>query len=303
MLAFRENVCYNEKEVEKEGLFSLQIHQLNPFIRYAKLHQYFHPEKTDSICYDCRLFYFPSGRGQLILEKETFPIENNTLVFLPPLSKYRFVLENPNETNIYVFNFDLVDDFSALNRSLGTASLNGFDISRAPKYELPKEFSAPIVRENGLRVKSLISQSVELFLHKEPYYAHIASANLKLILIETLKDYKNDSPENRLAQSVIDYIRENYEQSELSNETIAAHFHYHPYHLNRIMKAVTKKTLHNYLLDYRIHIAKNLLVTTALNVTMVAEKTGFASYTYFIKLFRERTGLSPRQYRNKKSGL
>jgi AraC-like DNA-binding protein len=249
------------------------------------------------------LFYFPSGNGELILENQSFPIQTNTLVFLPPLSKYRFHFKTPNETNIYVFNFDLVDDFSAKNRSLGTATPTDFDESRAPKYELPKEFASPIVRENGLHVKSLISQSVELFLRKEPYYAHTASANLKLILIETLKDYKNDSPENRLAQSVIEYVQENYAQSDLSNETIAEHFHYHPYHLNRVLKAVTKKTLHNYLLNYRIHIAKNLLVTTALNVTMVAERTGFASYTYFIKLFRERTGLSPRQYRNKKSGL
>ena len=63
------------------------------------------------------------------------------------------------------------------------------------------------------------------------------------------------------------------------------------------MKAHTKKTLHDYLIDYRLHVAKNYLRTTTLTITSIAEKTGFASYTYFIKLFREHTGLSPLQYR------
>jgi transcriptional regulator GlxA family with amidase domain len=63
------------------------------------------------------------------------------------------------------------------------------------------------------------------------------------------------------------------------------------------MKKHTKKTLHGYLLEYRIHMAKNYLTTTSLNVTEIAEKTGFASYTYFIKTFREQTGLSPLKYR------
>ena len=71
------------------------------------------------------------------------------------------------------------------------------------------------------------------------------------------------------------------------------------------MKAHTQKTLHDYLTDYRLHMAKNYLRTTSLNVTQVAEKTGFSSYTYFIKLFRERVGVSPLQYRrsHERTGL
>ena len=84
---------------------------------------------------------------------------------------------------------------------------------------------------------------------------------------------------------------------KLTNEKIAEHFNYHPYHLSRLMKARTNKTLHNYLIDFRLHMAKNYLTTTNYNVTKIAEKTGFASYAYFIKIFREKVGISPLQYR------
>jgi AraC-like DNA-binding protein len=69
------------------------------------------------------------------------------------------------------------------------------------------------------------------------------------------------------------------------------------------MKAHTKKTLHSYLIDFRIHMAKNYLTTTTYNVTTIAEKTGFPTYTYFIKTFREKTGVSPLQYRKSHSNI
>ena len=63
------------------------------------------------------------------------------------------------------------------------------------------------------------------------------------------------------------------------------------------MKTYTNKTLRDYIIDFRLNMAKNYLATTTLNVTSVAEKTGFSSYAYFIKVFREKFGLAPLKYR------
>ncbi len=63
------------------------------------------------------------------------------------------------------------------------------------------------------------------------------------------------------------------------------------------MKENTGRTLHDYLLEYRIEMAKNLLVTTAGSISSVADNTGFSSYSYFISRFKKETGLSPRKYR------
>lgn len=275
----------------------MKLDQLNPFVRYARTHVYYAPTKKNCVCYDCRLFYIAHGEGTLIADGQNYVVSQNTVIYLPPKTQYRFIFNDPTAVNIYVLNFDLTDAFSRYSRSLGTASEDAFDPSKVLDYEPPKEFSSIIVQNDGIHVRNHVAKCTDVFLRKEPYHRQTASASVKLALIEILRERENESNDYKLVQSVIEYIRDNYSLAELSNQTIADEFHYHPYHLSRIMKTYTQKTLHSYLIDYRLHMAKNYLVTTSLNITMIAEKTGFASYTYFIKIFREKMGQSPLQYR------
>ena len=54
----------------------------------------------------------------------------------------------------------------------------------------------------------------------------------------------------------------------------------------------------------KIARAKQLLATTELSVTAVAERTGFADYNNFIQRFKKMTGRTPLQYRkHKKIGI
>ena len=277
----------------------MKIEELNPFIRYASMHQTYYPQKENSICYDCRLFYILQGDGKLFADGQTYRIGQGTCIFLPPKTQYNFSFTQADGVKISVLNFDLTDEFSSVPKSFGTATESTFQEERVPKYIPPQEFSAPIIQQNSLQTRSPIAAIVEAFWQKTAYYKHYASANLKLTLIQLLREF-NSERDYKLVEQVQAYIREKHGDAELDNGKIAEQFNYHPYHLNRLMKAQTQKTLHEYLTDYRLHVAKNYLRTTTLNITAIAEKAGFSSYTYFIKLFRERTGLTPLQYRNSK---
>ena len=281
----------------------MKLEELNPFIRYATMHQNFYQQKENSVCYDCRLFQILQGDGSFFVNGQTYHASAGFTAFLPPETQYMFRFSKPNATKIYVLNFDLTDEFSSLSKSLGTATESQFIASKVPRYILPKEFSEPIIRANGISVQNGVAECVELFLQKIAYYKHSASARLKLVLLQLLRESYGEKSDYKLVQSVQEFIRANYQECELSNQTIANQFNYHPYHINRLMKTHTQKTLHDYLIDYRLHMAKNYLRTTTLNVTSIAEKTGFSSYTYFIKLFRERVGVSPLQYRKKHETL
>ena len=67
--------------------------------------------------------------------------------------------------------------------------------------------------------------------------------------------------------------------------------------LGRDFRACLGTTPWRYLTEYRLDRAARLLRATGLPVATVAARTGFASPSHFGKLFRERTGLSPRAYR------
>ena len=283
----------------------MNLYEVNPFIRYGRMHSYYEPTSKDSVCYDCRLFYVAMGEGSFSANGERYVVKENLLIFLPPGTRYRFTFTDCNTVKIYVLNFDLTDAFYQLSHSLGTASEDDFESERIPKYTLPEEFSKVLVRRDSMHIRKYVEKCTDAFLEKEEYYEQIASANLKMALFQILQGEGNGDAGSFVARNVSEYIRENYAQQELTNTVIAERFNYHPYHLSRLMKRFTGQTLHSYLTEYRLHIAKNYLMTTNLNVTMIAEKSGFPSYAYFIKQFRQKTGITPLRYRqlHRKKGL
>jgi AraC-like DNA-binding protein len=193
-------------------------------------------------------------------------------------------------------DFDIDEGFSELENSLGTALDEDFLPEKAPKYSIPPEFNSPRVMKNAASISGVISESVELFIRREPYYREIASAKIKLALIAMISAVR-ESRENKLAKRIIEYIRGNFSSPDMTNEKLAAALHYHPYHLNRVMKSHTGKSLREYIVDYRLDMAKNYLITTSDSITEIALACGFQSYTYFIKLFREKNGCPPLKYR------
>ena len=58
-----------------------------------------------------------------------------------------------------------------------------------------------------------------------------------------------------------------------------------------------------YIIDLRIRKARQLLLETSLPLLDICTECGFQSQSYFIKTFRERTGLSPAKYRRLSDGF
>ena len=56
-------------------------------------------------------------------------------------------------------------------------------------------------------------------------------------------------------------------------------------------------SIQEYIIKKRIRKAQHLLSTTNLSVSQISAKVGYAEYNYFFRIFKERTGLTPLQYR------
>jgi len=65
----------------------------------------------------------------------------------------------------------------------------------------------------------------------------------------------------------------------------------------KAFKKITGESPNQYHLNLRLIRAKNLLLTTNLNINEVADQTGFESVFYFSKLFKIKNGVSPKYYR------
>lgn len=269
---------------------------LNPHIRFAQTRTAaFSMYAEPSVCYDCRLFYFDNIQGSITIKDKKYNIINKTIIFLPPETEYKLDLLFKENPIFIVLNFDLTTANEHIAKSIGTASKSTFDKSLVPSYELPEELSHPIIR-NISQIKHMLIQCTSYFIIKSPYYRENASAILKLCLIELARD-DSKMENSQLCKNVLSFIHENYYVTNLTNEDIAEHFNYHPYHLSNIIKEETGKTLHQFLIYYRLKLAKEMLLTSALEISDIAWKCGFCSSAYFTKIFRQNVGITPKEYR------
>ncbi len=67
-----------------------------------------------------------------------------------------------------------------------------------------------------------------------------------------------------------------------------------------IFKNYKGVSLVDYLIEIRMNYARELLEATSKSVLTISEDCGYSSLSSFIKLFREKTGYSPLQYRKKR---
>jgi len=87
-------------------------------------------------------------------------------------------------------------------------------------------------------------------------------------------------------------------------ETMAAKFHVSPSHLHHVFKRHSGLSPYQYHLQMKIHRARELLRGSKLSIKEVARMLSFQSVFHFSKLFKKKTGMSPRQWRDagEKSG-
>lgn len=121
--------------------------------------------------------------------------------------------------------------------------------------------------------------------------------DLYKITIETLKD-KKVSRKKDLAERVIKYIEENYQDPQLSLETVAEYFNISPNYLRLKFKEAETKSISTYINELRFEKAKQLLETTDLTVKEIAARIGLNNYNYFYTAFKKYYGLSPNQFRS-----
>lgn len=106
-------------------------------------------------------------------------------------------------------------------------------------------------------------------------------------------------PENSTIFMIRDYISKNYGNDKLSVKDISAHVFLSASYVCTFFKNETGQTLNQYLTEYRMEKAKNLLADPRYKVADISSRVGYSDGNYFGKSFKKYTGLSPSEYREK----
>lgn len=88
----------------------------------------------------------------------------------------------------------------------------------------------------------------------------------------------------------------------IPREELAQAVHLSPQYLSRLFKKHTGKPLQEYIQDERIFKAKRMLQFSHDSISAIAEACGFSSASYFANVFKQRTGMTPAEFRAQNQG-
>lgn len=115
------------------------------------------------------------------------------------------------------------------------------------------------------------------------------------------EDSQGSGRDTERIRSIIRYLQEHYQEA-VTLEEVAEQVHLCKSESCRLFKRYMKETIFEYLLRYRVEKSLELLKNSSLNVTQVAAQAGFATPGYYTRIFREKMGCTPLQYRKKQEG-
>ena len=114
------------------------------------------------------------------------------------------------------------------------------------------------------------------------------------VLYDQLETVKRYSPTLLM---VLSFINRNY-TTELSLTQLAEYAYTNASVLSSEFNDEVGMSLSEYVTGLRIKKAQELLRTSDMTVTQIAEAAGFSSAKYFREIFKKQTGMSPQQYRD-----
>ena len=271
----------------------MNLTYLNPVIRTVSLYEKIN--RTDEcVAYDSRLFYIVSGDVTAVVGGVKLGhLSPGHLLYIPAGTPYKL---KGQYLRMVAVAFDPTVDYADTD---------------APKPVLAAEYNAGLVHsvtdlaplDKVLHIEDFESERdamlglVSIFTSAEGEYRAVGSAILKQLLLKAVETVDENALPARMVEALDKYIRDNA-GDDISNTEIGAIFGYHPFYISKVLKDRKGTTLRQYIIAYRLKLAKKLLSESAKSVNEVAEECGFNDPSYFTKTFKNVVGMTPKDYRN-----
>jgi AraC-like DNA-binding protein len=154
-------------------------------------------------------------------------------------------------------------------------------------------------------LKQLVDQMLDIRLCHDARELKLIGL-LNLFLSKLIELNRKDAPEvsdnvdtkEAYAKKAVKYILTNYSR-KISVTDIADHVGLDVSYMSMVFKRTMNIAPHEYLINWRLEKAIELMKNPALRLSEIACSVGYDDPFLFSKLFKKKTGLSPREYRKR----
>lgn len=234
-----------------------------------------------------QLKYVLRGRGYVEWEGHTYTVLPGEIFLLDLSLAHRYYADPQDPWELLWVHFD------------GTGCSDYFRL-------LGADDNPVLQTANRSETEEQFRQLFKLFRHRPCGLEALASCAITHILTQLIVARAEAGAELASLQSLpypdvirhsIAYLEANY-QYPLQLEEIAQQVTLSPFHFARLFKRTTGSSVMEYLLRIRLRMAKHLLTQTAMPVSEIADKCGFADPSYFSRTFKRWEGATPSEFRH-----
>ena len=233
---------------------------------------------------------FTQGHGEHVIDFKSYPVKAGSLFFLNPGQVHCWTLSPDTDGFVFFHSREYYDAF-----------FQKFTIDTFPFFS-PAEYEPLVETSSDLqaRLTGLFQQMVAEYGADKPFkdIALLSLVTALYVEVSRVCQPSKGKEENHYHQKVKrlqKLIDEHYKEKKLPSE-YAELMYMTPRHLNRITQEVLHVSPTDLIQDRIILEAKRLLIHEDSTVTMVADALGYDELSYFIRLFRKKTSITPKEF-------
>jgi AraC-like DNA-binding protein len=245
-----------------------------------------------------RLYLVKTGKAQVIIGKQIVTLTSGHLYLIPSFTTHDYVCKGIF-TLFYIHIYDEQNIFDHLSFPLevNAGTVEELIVPRLLAINPGRELKMydPNTYDNTPTFFNSIAQN-SLF----PFYSIIETKGILLQLFAKFlikATVKQEIVDKRIIK-VVQYIRENIEQ-ELPINELASICSLTNDHFIRIFKKEMKYTPTQYINQKKIERAQMMLLIEEKQVKEISYELAFENVSYFNRLFKNYTGMTPIEYREK----
>ncbi|KLT71776.1 AraC family transcriptional regulator [Flavobacterium sp. ABG] len=262
---------------------------VNTFKEHLKSHSFVEePHRHDSYL----MVFFTNGSGIHEVDFDRFEIKKGSLFVLQPGQMHHWSLSEDIEGYVIIFSQELY------NLYFGQKKINDYNfynsILNQPEVLFEGEESSKILPYFNLLIQEN-SQNHRLQLDKMLNLLDCIHIEIARKYGET---YSRQAHSYNVKISAFELLLEKYFKTQKLPSFYADQLHITLKHLNRICNEILQKTATEVIMDRVILEIKRMLIDKQLAVNEVAYAVGYEDYSYFSRVFKKQTGISPTEFRN-----
>ncbi len=231
------------------------------------------PTRTEgeAVTSHCTLLFRRNGLSSYTVGQDEYTVGNGTVLFLPAKT-----------------------DYSLFVRRSGECMIIEFDTSDNAACEIC-EFSVGDSKEIFAAFKNIL----HFWSLKGPAYHSKCLSELYLLITHLSAAYSSEhslANKYRMIHKSVKFIESNFHREELYTPDLAKMSGMGETYYRNIFISVFSVPPAKYIQNCRVEKAKELLVSSTLSTEEIAISVGFSNASYFCKVFKSSTGLTPTEF-------